>query len=55
VFFASQHVSGTPTETWDLYVPPLAVMGPSIYNLEAPTFAPCFHPDQPRAPPSFPA
>jgi hypothetical protein len=38
VFFASQHVSGTPTETWDLYGPPLAVIRPPIRDLEAPTW-----------------
>jgi hypothetical protein len=54
VFSASQHVTGTPGETCDLYVPALAIAGLSIVRFDAPTLAPYFHPAQPRAPPSRP-
>lgn len=55
VFFAAQYVTGTLTETCDVYAPVPAVTEPSISDFDAPTVTPYFRPDQPRAPPSFPA
>jgi hypothetical protein len=55
VFFASQHVTGAPADTYDLYPPILAIAGLSSVRFDAPALTPAFHPAQPRAPPSFPA
>lgn len=55
VFSASQHISGTLAEPGDLFVPMLMVTETFPGACEAPTFTLYFRPDQPRAPPLFPA
>jgi hypothetical protein len=55
VFFAAQYITGALADSCDVYAPVLAVTEPSISNFDAPTFTPYLRPDQPRAPPSFPA
>jgi hypothetical protein len=53
-FLASQHVTGTSAETWDLFAPSLAVEEPPSGSFDTPTPTLVCRPNQPRAPPFIP-
>jgi hypothetical protein len=55
VFSASQHVTGAPAETSDLYIPTLVSTASSSVYVDKPILPLSFHPALPRAPPSCPA
>jgi hypothetical protein len=54
-FLASQHVTGTSAEIWDLFAPSLAVEEPPLGSFDTHTPTLICRPDQPRAPPSLAA